>query len=96
MRTILVHISSCQYTRVAWDITVDQYVTKMERLKTILSQPEFSKASGEKLISRIQNFVERCKEPEFHIAFVGTIKAGKSTLINGKRQITNDYPNRQS
>ena len=65
-----------------WDLTVDQYVQKMERLKVILSQPEFSKSSGEKLIKRIGNFVERCKDPVFHIAFVGTIKAGKSTLIN--------------
>lgn len=82
LKELMQNVGKAKHTRVAWDITVDQYVTKMERLKTILSQPEFSKASGEKLISRIQNFVERCKEPEFHIAFVGTIKAGKSTLIN--------------
>lgn len=75
-------VGTAEHTQISWDLTVDQYVQKMERLKVILSQPEFSKLSGEKLIKRISNFVERCKDPVFHIAFVGTIKAGKSTLIN--------------
>ena len=75
-------VGTAEHTQISWDLTVDQYVQKMERLKVILSQPEFSKSSGEKLIKRIGNFVERCKDPVFHIAFVGTIKAGKSTLIN--------------
>ncbi len=82
-------VGTAQHTKIAWDLTVDSYVQKMERIKVILSQPEFSKPSGdhkkssnERLIQRIENFIERCKDPVFHIAFVGTIKAGKSTLIN--------------
>lgn len=75
-------VGTAEHTRISWDLTVDQYVQKMERLKVILSQPEFSKSSGERLIKRIGGFIERCKDPVFHIAFVGTIKAGKSTLIN--------------
>ncbi|MBQ6945613.1 MAG: dynamin family protein [Ruminococcus sp.] len=82
MRSLISSVGSLDYTKVAWDVTVEQYVKKMEKVKYILSQPEISKNTGERLIKRIENFIERCKEPLFHIAFVGTIKAGKSTLIN--------------
>ena len=82
LQKLIKNVGTAHYTKIAWDMTVDKYVSKMERMKCILAQPEFSKLAGERLISRIGNFVERCKEPEFHIAFVGTIKAGKSTLIN--------------
>jgi len=82
LQELMKSIGSVEYNKVAWDMTVDKYVKKMEQLRMILSQPEFSKVSGERLINRIKNFVERCKDPVFHIAFVGTIKAGKSTLIN--------------
>lgn len=82
LHELIQNVGNAHHTKIAWDLTVDKYVSKMERLKLILTQPEFSRSAGERLISRIGNFVERCKEPEFHIAFVGTIKAGKSTLIN--------------
>lgn len=35
-----------------------------------------------RLIKRIGALLNGCQDPVFHIAFVGTIKAGKSTLIN--------------
>ena len=82
LQELMQNVGNSHHTKIAWDLTVDKYVSKMERLNLILTQPEFSRSAGERLISRIGNFVERCKEPEFHIAFVGTIKAGKSTLIN--------------
>ena len=82
LQTMIKNMGNAHCTKIAWDLTVDKYVDKIERLNLILSQPEFAKKSSEGLINRISNFVERCKEPEFHIAFVGTIKAGKSTLIN--------------
>lgn len=78
----LINNVEAQHNKIAWDITVDRYVQTMERLRIILNQPGFSKASVERLINRIGNFIERCKDPVFHVAFVGTIKAGKSTLIN--------------
>jgi len=82
LQELMKNVGTAKHTEIAWDLTVNQYVQKMEKLKVILSQPEFSKSSGERLIQRIGSFVERCKDPVFHIAFVGTIKAGKSTLIN--------------
>lgn len=82
LQELIKNIGTAEHNKVAWDMTVDKYVGKMSQLRVVLSQPEFSKTSGVRLINRIENFVERCKDPVFHIAFVGTIKAGKSTLIN--------------
>lgn len=82
MRTLIANVGSMKHTNIAWDLTVQQYVQKMEKIEMVLSQPEFSKASSKRLIGRIKTFTERCRDPLFHIAFVGTIKAGKSTLIN--------------
>lgn len=82
LQELMKNVGTAHCNKIAWDATVDRYVDKVEKLRIVLSQPEFPKASCERLIKRIGNFVERCKEPVFHIAFVGTIKAGKSTLIN--------------
>ena len=82
LQELIKNVGTAHCNKVAWDITVDKYVEKMEQLKFVIAQPEFSNISCESLISRIDNFVKRCKDPIFHIAFVGTIKAGKSTLIN--------------
>ena len=53
---------------------------KMERLHAIFALPEFNK--NEALETDIKDFLNICCRPEFKIAFVGTIKTGKSTLIN--------------
>ncbi len=82
LQKMMQSVGTAQHTEIAWDLTVNQYVQKMEKLRVVLSQPEFSKSSVDRMIQRIGNFIERCKDPVFHIAFVGTIKAGKSTLIN--------------
>ncbi len=82
LQSLMKNVGTAQHTEIAWNMTVNQYVRKMEQLRQVLAQPEFSKESGERLIQRIGGFIERCKDPVFHIAFVGTIKAGKSTLIN--------------
>ena len=82
LKKLMQTVGTAHHTEVAWDVTVNKYVFQMENMKTILSEPELSKLSGDRIMTRIGNFIDRCKEPEFHIAFVGTIKAGKSTLIN--------------
>ena len=40
------------------------------------------KSLNSDLTEKITTFLEKCRRPEFQIAFVGTIKTGKSTLIN--------------
>lgn len=65
-----------------WDATVQKYAVKMEKVKKILNSEGINEQITSKMFKDIENFLEKCSDPEFHIALVGTIKAGKSTLIN--------------
>lgn len=84
MEELKIHriIDNLQYTpheRIVWDDTADLYAAKAEKYLAMLDLPELqnkqARADLEKLLSL-------CRKPEFQIAFVGTIKTGKSTLIN--------------
>ncbi|MCX8046293.1 MAG: dynamin family protein [Anoxybacillus gonensis] len=68
--------------KILWDSTINEYVQTLTKIKNILLQEEFENYSVSKLLDRIVKFISKCSTPEFHIAFVGAIKAGKSTLIN--------------
>lgn len=70
-------------TVITWDSTVARCARTAEKFKSILNQPEFQNSpevAG--MQKRLEALVDRCVNSEFQIAFVGTIKAGKSTLIN--------------
>lgn len=70
-------------TIIKWDSTVERCARTAEMFRSILEQPEFAKSpevAG--MQKRLEALVDRCVNSEFQIAFVGTIKAGKSTLIN--------------
>lgn len=70
-------------TVITWDSTVARCAKTAEKFKSILNQPEFQNSpevAG--MQKRLEALVDRCVNSEFQIAFVGTIKAGKSTLIN--------------
>lgn len=69
-------------TAYLWDDTVKKYATKMEKVKRLLRTEGIIEQVTEKTFKDIDMFLERCSDAEFHIALVGTIKAGKSTLIN--------------
>lgn len=70
-------------TVISWDKTVEHYAQKAATFKEIFNQPEFNKSPNSKeIVKRLDSLVDRCVNSEFQIAFVGTIKAGKSTLIN--------------
>lgn len=62
------------------DEAFEPYAKEMERLQAIFSLPEF--VHNKQLINDMKEFLEICQHPDFQIAFVGTIKTGKSTLIN--------------
>ena len=53
---------------------------KVERLRALYALPDLS--NNAKLEDDMHDFLSLCRHPEFQIAFVGTIKTGKSTLIN--------------
>lgn len=82
MHDLIQSVANVEHREITWNAKVDKYVHNIERLKCALSTPEFNQVDQEGLIKRLDSFIERCQAPEFHIAFVGTIKAGKSTLIN--------------
>ncbi|MBQ9479973.1 MAG: dynamin family protein, partial [Selenomonadaceae bacterium] len=76
--------------RYAWDATAQQCAVRIEQIKNLINDKVFddsSEGNGEqqdiiKLSKDLSAFLERCASPEFQVALVGTIKAGKSTLIN--------------
>lgn len=65
-----------------WDATAQKYAVKMERVKRVLQSEGISDHITTKMFKDIDVFLTRCANAEFHIALVGAIKAGKSTLIN--------------
>ena len=65
-----------------WKMTSDKYTNVLNKSKELISKKEFEEDSVEELMKKIENFIKKCSEPDFQIAFVGAIKAGKSTLIN--------------
>lgn len=69
-------------TKYLWDETVQRYATNIEQIKRLVSLNEFNSDISSKLINDLNIFLNRCANPEYHIALVGAIKAGKSTLIN--------------
>lgn len=69
-------------TQYLWDETVRKYAIKIEQIKRVLSEKKLKDDIPRDLTEELSSFLEQCANPEFHIALVGTIKAGKSTLIN--------------
>lgn len=65
-----------------WDETVKKYATKMSKVRKILKAEGIKDLITSKMFKDIDTFLKRCSDSEFHIALVGAIKAGKSTLIN--------------
>lgn len=80
IKRILENLKYTPHSKILWSDTVDRYVRKVEAYKALSALPEIG-ASAE-LSKKLDSFLRFCREPEFQIAFVGTIKTGKSTLIN--------------
>lgn len=77
---ILENIDKTPHSTVLWNDTIDMYTRKVEKFKALMNLPEMKNDGG--IIEKMEDFLELCTKPEFQIAFVGTIKTGKSTLIN--------------
>lgn len=74
-------IQSCKPEIIDWSKIAAEYSAKVEKVKIVLNDDSI-KGRTKQLVKKADSFISRCQTPEFHIAFVGTIKAGKSTLIN--------------
>lgn len=80
-KTLIANLELCRPIEISWSRTASEYVDKVRKLKIVLMDSAI-KDRTKNLRKKADSFISRCKTPEFHIAFVGTIKAGKSTLIN--------------
>ena len=69
------------HTDILWNDTIDSYTRKVERIQSLLRIKDIGINSSE-LNEKINKFLNLCRKPDFEIAFVGAVKAGKSTLIN--------------
>lgn len=76
------NIDKVPHMTIEWDETIDLYAKKMETFKALMRIDDLSSNADSTLIERMDSFISTCRNPEFQIAFVGTIKTGKSTLIN--------------
>lgn len=65
-----------------WDDVTDAYSTKVERLAALFKIPGMGAENNSAVVQKLNDFLSLCRNPDFQIAFVGTIKTGKSTLIN--------------
>ena len=68
-------------TQYLWDETAKKYAIKIEQIKRVLENDILDEYRFD-LPKKLESFLIQCANPEFQIALVGTIKAGKSTLIN--------------
>lgn len=65
-----------------WDKSVSKFAHTIEKASAILNLDLIKDQVASKTFKDMANLLQRCKSAEFHIALVGAIKAGKSTLIN--------------
>ncbi len=82
IKRILENLKHMPHTKILWDDMVDRYAKKVEAFKAITALPEIAESVNADLLEKMNSFLRICRNPEFQIAFVGTIKTGKSTLIN--------------
>lgn len=69
-------------TAILWDKTAARYADTITRARFLMQEAELQKDVPVRLDKQLRTFLEKCMNPEFHIALVGAIKAGKSSLIN--------------
>lgn len=65
-----------------WSKDLFDQIELAKQCKVLLSKPNLKKKVSDLIFEKIDNFISKAQNPEFQIAFVGTIKAGKSSLIN--------------
>ena len=81
-------LSKIKIDKFIWSETIKDYVNNLDKSKKLLSKltdiDYFDKQKEEIIgVQRlVSNYVEGVKNPEYQIAIVGAIKAGKSTFIN--------------
>ena len=81
-KKILNNLQELPHSEIKWNSVVDKYVSNIEKCYWLYQRDELKEHTCEGLRYKMEDFLDVCKFPECQIAFVGTIKTGKSTLIN--------------
>lgn len=81
LNRIYTNLKENPHMNILWSDTVDAYSKKVERIQSLLRLKDLGINENE-LTEKINRFLDLSRKADFEIAFVGTIKTGKSTLIN--------------
>lgn len=79
---ILENMQYIPHSRILWNEVIDQYVAKVEKYKALYEIDDLKSDHRQDVSGKMEDFLNICCTSDFQIAFVGTIKTGKSTLIN--------------
>lgn len=82
MMRVVENLLHVPHEPINWDKFIDACSEKVERLDSLFRIPGMGAENNAALVQDVKDFLNLCRNPEFQIAFVGTIKTGKSTLIN--------------
>ena len=82
MMRILENLKEIPHSQIIWDSVVDNYVTNIEKYRALYEIDDIKENHNSEMAREMEVFLNHCRTSEFQIAFVGTIKTGKSTLIN--------------
>ena len=82
MMRVVDNLLNMPHRKVNWSAVADAYAYKVEKFKALFNIPGMGAENNSAVVEKMNNFLKLCYNPDFQIAFVGTIKTGKSTLIN--------------
>lgn len=82
MMRVVENLLHVPHEPINWDSLIDAYSAKVERLDALFRIPGMGAENNSAVVQKVKDFLSLCRNPDFQIAFVGTIKTGKSTLIN--------------
>ena len=82
MMRVVENLLHVPHEPINWDALIDAYSAKVEKLDALFKIPGMGAENNSAVVQKVKDFLKLCRNPDFQIAFVGTIKTGKSTLIN--------------
>ena len=79
---IIENIKHVPHNKILWNDLIDNYVVNTEKYLALYEMEDIKNDYRKDIADKLKSFIRVCSSADFQIAFVGTIKTGKSTLIN--------------
>ena len=79
---IIENIKHVPHNKILWNEKIDKYVANTEKYLALYEMDDIKNDYRKDIADKLKSFIHVCSSADFQIAFVGTIKTGKSTLIN--------------